>query len=177
MENQPKVKLRAVEPSDADFMYEVENDAGAWRYSDTIAPLSRRILREYALNYDADPFSAGQIRLIITDAETNAPVGIIDLYEISQRHLRAFVGIYICKDFRGKGYSTEALRQIEYYSKTTLHLHALGAKIEEGHGNAIKLFEQDGYKNCGCIDQWLSAPDGKYSAMLIYTKSLNSQQA
>ncbi len=170
----PKIMLRAVEPSDADFMYEVENDAGAWRYSDTIAPLSRRILREYALNYDADPFSAGQIRLIITDADNNTPVGIIDLYEISQRHLRAFVGIYICKEFRGKGYSVEALRQIEYYALTTLHLHSLGAKIEEGHSNAISIFEGRGFKQCGKLDQWLSAPDGKFSAMLLYIKSLTN---
>lgn len=171
----PKIRLRAVEPSDADFMYEVENDAGAWRYSDTIAPLSRRILREYALNYDADPFSAGQIRLIITDAESNAPVGIIDLYEISQRHLRAFVGIYICKEFRGKGYSTEALKQIEYYAATTLHLHSLGAKIEEGHSNAITIFEDRGFKQCGRMDHWLSAPDGKFSAMLLFTKLLTTK--
>ena len=61
-----RLHLRALEPSDADFMYEVENDAQAWRYSDTIAPLSRKILRDYALTYDADPFTAGQLRLIIT---------------------------------------------------------------------------------------------------------------
>ena len=41
--------LRAVEPIDADFMFEVENDPLAWRYSDTVAPLSRRQLRDYAL--------------------------------------------------------------------------------------------------------------------------------
>lgn len=167
-----KIQLRAVEPSDADFMYEVENDAAAWRYSDTIAPLSRRILREYALNYDADPFSAGQIRLIITDAVNNTPVGIIDLYDISQRHLRAFVGIYICKDFRGKGYAQEALHQIEYYAKTTLHLNTLGAKIEDGHEHATKLFEENGFTKCGCLPNWLSAPDGKYSDMLLYIKLL-----
>lgn len=172
MENQPKIKLRAVEPSDADFMYEVENDAGAWRYSDTIAPLSRRILREYALNYDADPFSAGQIRLIVTDAETNAPVGIVDLYEISQRHQRAFVGIYICKDFRGKGYSNEALKQLEYYAKTTLHLHSLGAKIEHDHKNAKDLFEKRRYVFAGRFDEWLSDPEGGFSPMLVYQKIL-----
>lgn len=174
MTEQPKIKLRAVEPSDADFMYEVENDAGAWRYSDTIAPLSRRILREYALNYDADPFSAGQIRLIVTESETNVPVGIIDLYEISQRHLRAFVGIYICKDYRGKGYAWEALRQIEYYAKATLHLHSLAAKIEYDHRKVVKLFGDRRYVFAGRLDEWLSNPDGGYEPMLIYQKILRA---
>ncbi|MBD5357984.1 MAG: GNAT family N-acetyltransferase [Bacteroides sp.] len=176
MSDEPKLHLRAVEPSDADFMYEVENDAAAWRYSDTIAPLSRRILREYALNYDADPFSAGQIRLIITESETKTPVGIIDLYEVSQRHLRAFVGIYICKEFRGKGYADQALRQIEYYAKTTLHLCNLGSKIEAGHQPAINLFESNGFKECGRLENWLSAPDDKYSDMLLFAKSLKSSR-
>ena len=81
MSEKQRLNIRALEPGDADFMYEVENDSSAWRYSDTVAPLSRRILRDYALNYDADPFSAGQIRLIVTEEGNNTPVGIVDLYE------------------------------------------------------------------------------------------------
>lgn len=171
MLHSPRLHLRALEPSDADFMYEVENDAEAWRYSDTVAPLSRSALRNYALNYDADPFSAGQIRLIITEEGNNRPVGIIDLYEVSHRHLRAFIGIYICDKFRFQGYAAEAIKLIEEYSRNTLHLHQLGAKIEYGHSNAIKLFSSLGYKCCGRLEEWLSAPDGCYSDMLIYTKS------
>ena len=52
-----------------------------------------------------NPFTAGQLRLIITEEGSNNPVGIVDLYEVSQRHQRAFIGIYICKDYRGKGYA------------------------------------------------------------------------
>lgn len=167
-----RLHLRALEPSDADFMYEVENDAEAWRYSDTIAPLSRRILRDYALTYDADPFTAGQLRLIITEEGSNKPVGIVDLYEVSQRHQRAFIGIYICKEYRGRGYANETLELIEDYAHNTLHLHQLGAKVEEGYSTAEKLFSQRGYELMGNLKDWLSSTDGKYVAMKIYTKIL-----
>ncbi len=167
-----RLHLRALEPGDADFMYEVENDAEAWRYSDTIAPLSRKVLRDYALNYDADPFSAGQLRLIITEEGNNTPVGIVDLYEVSHRHLRAFIGIYICKDYRNKGYAEETIALIEEYAQNTLHLHQLGAKIEEGHEKVIKLFSSLGFKCSGKLEEWLSAPNGEYVDMLIYTKHL-----
>lgn len=167
-----RLHLRALETADADFMYEVENDAQAWRYSDTIAPLSRRILRDYALTYDADPFTAGQLRLIITEKDSGKPVGIIDLYEVSQRHQRAFIGIYICKEFRHKGYGDETLQLIEEYAHNTLHLHQLGAKVEEGHSMAEKLFRHRGYELRGHLDEWLSTPDGKFSAMKIFTKKL-----
>ena len=172
MSEKQRLNIRALEPGDADFMYEVENDSSAWRYSDTVAPLSRRILRDYALNYDADPFSAGQIRLIVTEEGNNTPVGIVDLYELSQRHLRAFVGIYICSDYRRHGYAAEAISMMEKYAFHTLHLHQLGAKIEETNTHAIRLFESLGYECRGRLKEWLSAPDGCYSDMLIYTKSL-----
>ena len=167
-----RLHLRALEPSDADFMYEVENDAQAWRYSDTIAPLSRKILREYALTYDADPFTAGQLRLIITEKDNNTPVGIVDLYEVSQRHQRAFIGIYICKDFRGNKYADETLELIEDYAHNTLHLHQLGAKVEEGYEQGEKLFRDRGYEVKGNFEDWLSTPDGKFVGMKIYTKRL-----
>lgn len=171
----PRLHLRALEPADADFMYEVENDAEAWRYSDTIAPLSRKVLREYALTYDADPFSAGQLRLIITEKESQMPVGIIDLYDVSQRHLRAFIGIYICKEHRGKGYAEEALTLIEEYAHNTLHLHQLGAKIEEGHPKSEQLFTSRGYTLQGRLTEWLSTPDGNFSDMMIFSRTLKME--
>lgn len=167
-----RLHLRALEPSDADFMYEVENDAQAWRYSDTIAPLSRKILRDYALTYDADPFTAGQLRLIITEKETNTPVGIVDLYEVSQRHQRAFIGIYICKDFRKNGYADETLQLIEDYAHNTLHLHQLGAKVEDGYEKAERLFTARGYEEKGNLTDWLSTPDGQFVGMKLFSKRL-----
>lgn len=170
-----RLHLRALEPSDADFMYEVENDAQAWRYSDTIAPLSRRILRDYALTYDADPFTAGQLRLIITEEGTKNPVGIVDLYEVSQRHQRAFIGIYICKDYRGKGYADETIKLIEDYAHNNLHLHQLGAKVEDSHIKAEQLFRNRGYELKGNLDEWLSTPDGQFATMKIFTKKLKKE--
>ena len=167
-----RLHLRALEPTDADFMYEVENDAQAWRYSDTIAPLSRKILRDYALTYDADPFSAGQLRLIITEKGTNNPVGIVDLYDVSQRHMRAFIGIYICPEFRSKGYANETIQLIEDYARNSLHLHQLGAKVEEGHKAAESLFSSQGFALKGTLDDWLSIPDGNFKAMKIFAKKL-----
>lgn len=167
-----RLHLRALEPSDADFLYEVENDHEAWRYSDTIAPLSRKVLREYALTYDADPFSAGQLRLVITEEDTNNLIGIIDLYEVTSRHLRAYIGIYICKEYRGKGYAEEAVRLIEDYAHKTLHLHQLGAKVDATHTTAVKLFEDMGYKLSGTLEGWLSTPEGKFNDLLLMTKKL-----
>lgn len=174
MLNSDRLHLRALELDDADFMYDVENDTFAWKYSDTIAPISRKILRDYALTYNADPFAAGQLRLIISDNNSDAPVGIVDLYEVSHRHLRAFIGIYICNNFRNNGFATETLNLIEDYARNNLHLHQLGAKVEAGNSIAENLFVNCGYQLSGVLKDWLGSANGKFKDMKIFTKMLRS---
>lgn len=155
-----RIVLRAVEPIDADFMFDVENDSDAWEYSDTIAPISRKIIREYALTYNSDPFSAGQLRLIITDRSDNTPVGIIDLYEISAVHRRAFVGIYICSGFRNKGYAKEALKALCRYASEKLRLRKLAAYVTDGNEYSRRLFSASCFKEEAILKEWLDTPSG-----------------
>ncbi len=168
------VKLRAVEPIDADMMYEVENDSRCWRYGETIAPISRRIIRDYALTYDADPFSARQLRLIITsDSEgCTCQAGVVDLYEIDPIHRRAFVGIYILPSFREKGIAGGALHLLEDYARNTLRLRKLAARIESINTSSIRLFEKAGFEKSALLSDWFSLAEGGFSDLLIYTKSI-----
>lgn len=166
------ITLRAVEPSDADFMYAIENDTVCWRYGENVAPLSRKILREYALTYDANPFSAGQLRLIITETGTGIQVGVIDLYEISRMHGRAFIGIYIMPDFREKGYAEEALRLLERYSVKVLRLRMLAARIESSNLPSLALFEARHFNCVAVIPDWFISDEGELSSLHVYTKYL-----
>lgn len=174
MNHYTSVKLRAVEPIDADMMYEVENDSRCWRYGETIAPISRRIIREYALNYDADPFSARQLRLIITTQSEGCrcQAGVVDLYEIDPIHRRAFVGIYILPSFREKGIAHTALHLLEDYAKDTLRLRKLAARIESINHPSIRLFERAAFVKSALLPAWFSLADGDFSDLLIYIKSI-----
>lgn len=146
--------LRALEPDDARLMYEIENDASAREYSSTTAPLSMEQLRTYALTYDADPFHAGQLRLVAAKAD-GSPVGLADLYDIDAVHRHAFVGIYILPDYRGMGLGTEALRLLASYAGEVLGLACLGAKVSTANGASRSLFEKAGYRHCGTLPGWL----------------------
>ena len=75
------IVLRPVEPFDADYMWAVENDSLQWIQNSIVAPFSRENLIQYAYTYDADPISAKQLRLIITDLSDRI-IGIADLFEI-----------------------------------------------------------------------------------------------
>lgn len=173
MLNSDKVTLRAVEPYDADFMYEIENDVTSWRYGETIAPISRKIIREYALTYDGNPFSAGQLRLIITETGNGNPVGIIDLYEICKVNGRAFAGIYIMPEFRGKGLAGKALSLIEEYARKVLHLRLLAARVENSNTASVNLFRSKGYECEATIRDWFVTDSGNCSDLFIFTKRLD----
>lgn len=159
------MRLRAVEPEDADFMYEAENDPEAWKYSDYIAPFSREMLREYALTYDADPYRAGQLRLIAE--EGCIPVGIVDLFDISARHLRADSGIYILPDHRNKGFGTKALECLKEYCIQRLGLHHITATISELNMPAICCYKKSGFKETGLLPDWLRTPEGYEHAVIL----------
>lgn len=163
-----KIRLRAVEPSDADVMWEIERDPTQWIDNGMSAPYSRHNLEEYAKTYDADPIRAGQIRLVV-DLPTSTEhevVGLVDLYEISPTGRNAFVGIYIRREFRGKGLAKRALKLLEEYAYILLGLRILGAKIASTNTPSILLFEQCGYTHSGTLTDWLRPG----ISMEIYTK-------
>ena len=39
--------LRALEPSDLDFLYQLENDTSIWEISGTLKPYSKKVLQLY----------------------------------------------------------------------------------------------------------------------------------
>ena len=141
------VRLRALEPEDTDMMFAAESDEAAWKYSDYLDPLSRELLRHYALTYDADPLRSGQLRLIIDI--NGSPAGILDIFDISPRHLRADIGIYILPEFRGKGIATAALEEAKSYCRIRLGLHQLTATVANSNLFALNTFKKANFSPTG----------------------------
>lgn len=160
-----EIKLRALEPEDADFMYEAESDTDAWKYSDYVAPLSREMLRQYALTYDADPLRSGQLRLIIENA--GIPIGIADIFDISTRHLRAETGIYILPTHRGNGYATKALLKLADMCRIRLGLHQLTAIVSDNNPSATKAYLKAGFITVGHLPDRLRLTNSYESALYL----------
>lgn len=173
MMNLPSIRLRAVEPDDAEFMFVSENDEQCIDSSDNIAPLSMRQLTEYALTYDADPFRAGQLRMIVEN-ETGLRVGIADLYEISSLHSRACAAIYIVEPHRRKGYALAALEALATYARSRLGLSKIAARILSNNHASMNLFRKAGYKPCAILPQWHFA-SGRFHDMHIFIISLKQK--
>jgi len=168
-----RIVLRAVEPEDAVLMSAAENDECNIDFNGYCAPFSSRQLLEYALSYDADPFRAGQIRMMMTDTESCNTIVIVDLTEISARDSHAFTGIYIFPYHRRRGYAKEALELIASYASATLRINTLGAKIAGDNDASISLFEKAGYAFKGSLEKWTYSPRRKDPVdLLLYQKTI-----
>lgn len=148
-----KVQLRAPEPEDLDALYIWENDPLIRQYGSATAPYSRALLWNYINTYDADPYHAGQLRMMIdADGET---VGSIDLYNIDGKNLRAFVGIMIDEKHRGKGIGKDALDALARYCNGALGLHQLLSVIPAPNYLSVELFKTAGYEERAVIPEYV----------------------
>lgn len=187
-----EVRLRALEPEDVDRLYIWENDRDMWPFGGTRAPLSRHQLWEYATNYDANPFAASQLRLIIghatapdnaipqssqssqyTQSSQNSqssliPCGIIDLYDIDPVNSRAMVGIMVAPRWRSRGIATRALELVGEYCRDILGLATIASEVASDNLPSIRLFgEKAAYRQVGERPSWYRRGDSFVSALLF----------
>ncbi|MDE6028653.1 MAG: GNAT family N-acetyltransferase, partial [Muribaculaceae bacterium] len=144
----------------------VENDSLQWIQNSIVAPFSRENLIQYASSYDADPFSAKQLRLIITD-RSDRKIGIADLFEISPQHRTAKVGIYILPSCRCSGFALSALSLLEDYASRLLNLRSLCADIIEGNDESLNLFLKAGYILRGTLTDWILSGRETFSLNIL----------
>lgn len=164
-----KVILRALEPEDLEFLYELENNPDIWEISGTLVPYSRNVLRKYLENAHRDIYDVKQVRFCICNLQNN-PIGLIDLYDFDPRHKRAGIGLIISgTENRNKGAGTEALSLIVQYAFEVLELHQVFAHITEENKASIRLFEKMGFQQSGLRKDWIKSGN-TYKSEFIYQK-------
>lgn len=149
------VALRALEPTDLDTLYQWENDTALWVVSDTVAPYSREALWHYLEQYTGDIYAQRQLRLMITLASDDTPVGTIDFLNFDPLNNRAELGLFIDGKHRGKGLGRQALELLTAYARDHLGLRQLYVFIALDNEVCLKLFEDFGYHRAGTLMSWV----------------------
>lgn len=158
------IKLRALEPSDLELLYQWENNMEIWKVSNTITPFSRHLLKEYLKTAHLDIWETKQLRLVI-EAKTQSslmltPVGFIDLFDFDPFNQRAGVGILIAnQQHRNQGYAKQAIVLISRYAFQTLQLHQLYCNIATDNHISLQLFKGAGFQEIGVKKDWQKRAD------------------
>ena len=150
------ISIRAPEPQDLDFLFQMENDSGLWHLSNTLTPFSRFDLEQFILLSDKDIFVTKQARFIIEkeDEQGIKPVGAVDLFDFEPQHKRAGLGIMVVEPERKKGVASQALDIVIDYAFQILGLHQLFCHIETSNAGSLELFQKKGFEITGLKKDW-----------------------
>jgi RimJ/RimL family protein N-acetyltransferase len=111
--------------------------------------------------------SENDVIFAIVDKSTGAHIGNIKIGNINRVHSYADLGILIGeKEFRGKGYGSEAINLVLEYAFNRLNLNKVILGTYADHTSAIKLYEKAGFKKEGTIRNLLFR-DGKYHDKIL----------
>ena len=149
-----KVRLRAMEPEDLDFLYDMENSRELWNVGNANVPYSRYVLHDYIANATNDIYRDGQVRMIVENGEGEA-VGMADVFDFDPQHRRAEVSVAIAACHRRCGYAQAALQQLARYAQRTLHLHQVYAVVAEDNLPSLGLFDKCGFEGRNRLHDWL----------------------
>jgi diamine N-acetyltransferase len=158
------IELRALESSDLNWLFAVENNPDFWEVSNTIQPFSRTILSQYISNAHQDIFTVKQLRLVITHKEIS--VGLIDIFDFDPKNHRAGIGILVLPKFQSKGFATSALQLVIKYAFDYLQLHQIYANILSDNAQSIELFQKLGFEIVGNKEEWIFH-NGNYKDELL----------
>lgn len=164
-----QIYLRALEPKDLDFLYQLENDTSIWEISGTLKPYSKKVLQLYLENTHRDIYDVKQLRLCICNSGDDC-IGLIDLFDFDPKNRRAGIGIVITKtEDRNKGVGAEAISLLCDYAFSILDLHQLYANILEENKSSIHLFEKLGFDKIGVKKEWIRTNSG-FKNEIIFQK-------
>ena len=135
-----EVFLRALEPSDIDVLFEIENNSVYWNYANRTEPFSRDLLKKFIKEQDRDIFEVKQKRFVVTDTKKTA-LGFVDIFDFEPLHHRAGVGIILKEEYRGRGYGRNAIKLLEKHMKDFFNINCLFANIAVENKKSIKAFE------------------------------------
>ena len=159
-----KIILRALEPTDIDLLFAIENNTDLWFVSESNLPLSKAILENYISNASQDIFEAKQFRFVI---EYNGKLaGLIDVFDFDPVSQKAGVGIVVLPEFRNKGLATDAILTLQEFASQIWRIHQLYAHISTDNTASLKAFKNSGFQESGLLIDWKKW-NGKFVDMHI----------
>jgi Acetyltransferases, including N-acetylases of ribosomal proteins len=113
-------------------------------------------------------------RFAIVLLENDTLIGHISLHDVDHLNRNAFMGIVIGeKEYRNKGYGTEAVRLAVDFGFNALNLHNIILSVHSDNQAGINCYKKVGFKEVGRRRDWIYK-NGKYTD-LLYMDILESE--
>lgn len=161
------VRLRALEPEDAEKIHPWGHDPEVGRWMTNSHPRSLAQLRKRA---EERPVNSYELVVLGIEAKADGQlIGVIDLRDAEPEIGNAELDVYIGDaEYRnGGGYGTEALRLMCRYGFNAMRLHMITLWVVAGNERARHVYRKVGFSEDGRHREAFVAADGERHDMIL----------
>lgn len=143
-----RLHIRPVSLEDTKSMFMYRSDSGTNRYLslipesvDDVSDFINRTSKE--INVPGTWF-----QFVIVELDSGSLIGDIGIHflETDSENMQVEIGYTLNKNYRGKGYATEALTKVIDYLINDLNKHRIIASIDPTNTDSIRLIERLGFR-------------------------------
>ena len=142
-----RLLLRSIRVDDAEAIFKYRSDSTINNYQGWI-PNSIEDVYDFIRNRVAPTIDLVGTwhQLVIIKKETNELIGDIGIHFLDSDKKQVEIGCTLDKDHQGKGYATEALKELMNYLFHELHKHRIITSIDPKNIKSIGLVERLGFR-------------------------------
>jgi len=143
-----RLHIRPVDINDKASMFNYRSDSETNKYLSLI-PQTVDDVAEFISNSSKEfDVSGTWFQLAIVEKVSTKMIGDIGIHFLASNNesKQVEIGYTLSKEYRGKGYATEALSAIIDYLFNTLNKHRITASIDPTNQSSIKLVERLGFR-------------------------------
>lgn len=149
------VRLRAMEPADAEHFYLINQELDVDRNLEMVwPPSSMAHQRSWVDEASKKGFGENmEFKFMIEELDSGALVGSIDTHHCNPRQGTFEYGIALMEEFRGKGYGSEAILLVLRYYFLELRFRKAEPGVFAFNGASMRLHEKLGFVHEGARRQ------------------------
>jgi len=141
------IKLRKLKPSDASFISSCARDKNITKYTSVLIPPcglmdARKFINNTVHNINKKISYEFGIELV----EEKKIVGLVNFLNINYKNKNANIGIWLDKQYWGRGISKDALGLMLKFGFSNLKLNRIQARVLSGNIRSQKLMEKMRFK-------------------------------
>ena len=148
-----RLLLKNISLDDGEFIFNQFSNDTINRYLYDAEPLSNMDEAEELIRFYIQPEPRSQHRWIIVSKPGKERMGTCGFHCWNQKDRSVEVGYDLCEAFWGKGYMTEAIREIISFAQNQMRVREIRACIYMDNSRSILLAERNGFTFSGTCHQ------------------------
>ena len=171
-----RIKLRAIEPSDAEAHFSWNQDSEMARFLDQVwFPSSLESVRRWAEKTSTQPPEGDAFHWVIEDAHGEL-VGMINSHHCDRRTGTFEYGVAVRQEHQRRGYASEAIMLVLRYFFEELRYQKVTVHTQGNNTPSIRLHERLGFRLEGCLRR-MAYTQGQFHDELVYGLTIEEFRA